>query len=371
MRQYHELLQYIISHGQRKEQARDGMPSTLSIFGYQSRYNLSEGFPLITTKKMFWKGIVAELLWFLRGDVNIKYLDENGVRKLWHQDSFNFLTNHFFKGGNTLPGISNDLTFDEYCTIITETPRNLLPSQNGYTLGDCGYQYGKVWRSWANGEEKPIDQIAKVITGIQRNPMGRRHIVTAIDPVNDQNLALYWCHAMFQFNCRQVDLSTRVGMYVQRLKADPSADREVEILFNDNDITQKNKCDVAGIPEYYVDLHLFQRSADVVLGVGFNISSYSLLTHMVAKLCNMIPGEFVHTLSDAHIYDNHINAAQEQLARDYNKYPLPELKFSSTIDWDYIKSTLDFSKLTVDEIQLEGYQSYPAIVAPLSTGLKK
>jgi thymidylate synthase len=377
MQQYHDLLKEILELGTLKTEARAGMPYTLSIFGHQSRYDLSEGFPVLTTKKMFWKGIVAELLWFLRGDVNIKYLDENGARKMWHQDSYIFYIKKFEAGTDPInPHKARNesyspLTFEDFCKTISDTPREQLPSHNDYTLGDCGYQYGKVWRKWKKDEFSTLDQIEKVIKSIQANPMGRRHIVTAIDPVHDQDLALYWCHAMFQFNCRPLVHDARMVIYIQKLKSESATHEELETLFKDEDATAKTKMDAAGIPLYRLDLHLLQRSGDSFLGVPYNLSSYSLLTYIVAKLCNMIPGEFIHTLSDVHIYENHMEAVHEQLKRDVDKYPLPNLKFADTIDWDYIKSTLDFSRLSVEDITLDGYQSYPTIVAELSTGMKK
>jgi len=353
MEQYHNVLKKILAHGTKKQAAREGMPGTISLFGHQERFDLSKGFPILTTKKMFWKGIVAELLWFLRGDTNIKFLDEHGVRKMWHEDAYQYYVsiakngldsyNLFRKAGTEIQIMS----FEDFCKTITEFESYSLPGANyfqdgklkSFKLGDCGFQYGRVWRKWEKSPGETVDQIKNVINSLMTNPMGRRHIVTAIDPGHDQELALYWCHAMFQFNCRP--------------------------------LTAAEKGKRSDGAEYYLDLHMIQRSCDSFLGLPFNISSYSLLLLLVAKICNMVPGEYIHSFGDVHIYDNHTEAVDEILKRDYNKYQLPTVEFKDNIDWDYIKQTADFSRLLVEDLILKNYESYPKIDAVLSTGLKK
>mgnify|MGYP000225710828 FL=1 len=211
MKQYHQLLQDIKDTGTLKPAARAGMPGTISRFGYQFRHSLKDGFPAPTTKKLYWKGVVVELLWFLRGDTNIKFLDQFGVRKMWHQDAYNFYKKIALENENrneiyrdNQDGTFSLFTFDEFCEIIKNKDREDLPKIEHYTLGDCGYQYGKIWRRWEtidywmNGSRPmPVhtitDQIKTVLTGLKETPEGRRHILTAIDPAHDTRLALYWC----------------------------------------------------------------------------------------------------------------------------------------------------------------------------------
>lgn len=384
MNQYHELLKAIKERGSYKEAAREGMPGSLSLFGYQSRYDLTDSFPILTTKKMFWKGIVAELLWFLRGDTNIKYLDEQGVTKMWHEDAYNFYRTNFKNRvifGNdaqvAMKQAEEPMTFEQFCQLIRETKREDLPKVDvhggQYTFGDCGYQYGKVWRAWPTGKSlvighngthnewgfEIVDQIANVIKSIKSGPYGRRHLVTAIDPAHDKELALYWCHAMFQFNCRKISRAHRLSMVEMGKDAIPEYDYPDQQLDN------------MGVPKYYLDCQLYQRSCDVLLGVPFNISSYALLTCVIAKAVNMVPGEFIHTYGDVHIYDNHMDAVNEQLERDPFKYKLPKLELTG--DWSKIGETADFSHLTVDNFKLVGYESYPKLESDttLSTGMKK
>jgi len=396
MKQYHELLIAVKERGTYKEAAREGMPGTTSLFGYQSRYDLREGFPIVTTKKMFWKGIVAELLWFLRGDTNIKYLDEQGVTKMWHEDAYNFYLTNFknrvIYGTDAevkMKQAEEPMSFEAFCQLIRETPRAELPTVDvhggKYTFGDCGFQYGKVWRAWPTGKSlvighngnhnewgyEIVDQIRNIVNSIKSGPYGRRHLVTAIDPAHDKELALYWCHALFQFNCRKISLSQRVY--------DAGLAERFPILAGEAIKEAEKAVDDLNVPKYYLDCQLYQRSCDVLLGVPFNISSYALLTHVIAKVVNMVPGEFIHTYGDVHIYDNHMDAVNEQLERDYNKYKLPHLHISDKVDpnkapsWDHIRQTLDFSSLTVSDFTLIGYESYPKLESDtsLSTGMKK
>lgn len=263
MKQYQELLQYVLDHGTRKED-RTGT-GTLSVFGYQSRFNLADGFPLVTTKKVHLRSIIHELLWFLKGETNIQYLKDNKV-SIW----------------------------DEWA------------DENG----DLGPVYGKQWRSWQTPDGRQIDQIKQIIEQIKTNPDSRRHLVIAFNPADVENMALPPCHAFFQFYVANGRLSCQ----------------------------------------------LYQRSADLFLGVPFNISSYALLTHMVAQVCDLEPGEFIHTLGDAHIYLNHIEQTKLQLSR--KPLPLPKLKLNPAI-----KNIFDFK---FEDIEIVNYESHPAIKAEVS-----
>jgi thymidylate synthase len=263
MRQYHELLERVLREGAPKAD-RTGT-GTLSVFGHQMRFDLGEGFPLLTTKKLHTRSIFHELLWFLAGDTNIAYLKENGVT-IW----------------------------DEWAD----------------EAGDLGPVYGHQWRSWPTPEGGVIDQIAQVVSDIRRNPDSRRLIVTAWNPADVPKMALPPCHLLFQFYVADGRLSCQ----------------------------------------------LYQRSADVFLGVPFNIASYALLTHMVAQVTGLKPGDFVHTLGDTHLYVNHLEQAHLQLSR--SPRPLPALKLNPDVT--------DLFAFRFEDIAIEGYDPAPAIKAPVA-----
>lgn len=395
MKQYLKLLKDIQEDGTYKAAARENMPGTKSLFGAQLRFDLQEGFPLLTTKKMFWKGVVVELLWFLRGDTNIKYLVDNGVN-IWNEDAYNYYLKQC-KDIQLLPNYKGQklyqkYTFEEFVDTIKSYDENTLkviskdiPIESSYTLGDCGFQYGKVWREWEGGlnfnkkneddeDWIKIDQIKNVIESIKNNPTSRRHIVTAIDPSNDSDLALYWCHAMFQFNCRPLTYDERLSQYMRGNNTYNPTNEEIAISAGKNKGIEgeMEHMDLAGVPKYYLDCQLYQRSADVFLGVPFNIASYALLTEMIAKICNMVPGEYIHTFGDVHIYDNHKDAVKEQLSREPSELPklklnndmIPPLKEGQEVE-------LYFEDFEMSDFKIEGYSPQPAIKAELSTGMKK
>ena len=263
MKQYLDLMQKVLNEGQKKSD-RTGT-GTLSIFGHQMEFDLSDGFPLVTTKKVHLKSIVHELIWFLQGSTNISYLKENGV-SIW----------------------------DEWAD----------------EKGDLGPVYGAQWRSWPDGNNGTIDQIQNLIQGIKINPDSRRHIVSAWNPALVDEMALPPCHSLFQFYVANEKLSCQ----------------------------------------------LYQRSADIFLGVPFNIASYALLTHMVAHVCNLKAGKFVHTFGDAHLYLNHLDQAKLQLSRDTKI--LPQLKLNSEV-----KNIFDFK---FEDIEIVNYESHPSISAPIA-----
>ena len=263
MKAYLDLLKHIMENGSLKSD-RTGT-GTKSVFGYQMRFSLEEGFPVLTTKKLHLRSIIHELLWFINGDTNIKYLNENGVT-IW----------------------------DEWAD----------------TSGNLGPVYGHQWRSWESSDGRTIDQLSNLIEGIKTNPDSRRHIISAWNPGDIEKMALPPCHAMFQFYVANGRLSCQ----------------------------------------------LYQRSADVFLGVPFNIASYALFTMMVAQVCDLKPGDFVHTFGDAHIYTNHFEQAALQLTRQTR--PLPIMKINPAV-----KSIFDFK---YDDFTLEGYDPHPAIKAPIA-----
>lgn len=296
MKQYLELLDKICREGVvRGDRTGTG---TKGIFGYQMRFDLRDGFPLVTTKRLFLKGVIYELLWFLRGDTNIKYLVDNGVH-IWDSDAFRYYNELCVRHG-VLP-VDKD-TF--LAAAGVESPIE------GYRFGDLNNVYGYQWRSWPTGDGGAIDQIKRVIETIKHNPNSRRMIVSAWNVADVDSMALPPCHTMFQFFVAEGKLSCQ----------------------------------------------LYQRSGDTFLGVPFNIASYALLTMMIAKECGLEPGEFVHTLGDAHLYLNHLEQAEEQLSREPRALPTMILN-------PEVESIFDY---TYDDFTLVGYDPHPAIKAPLS-----
>ena len=275
MRQYLDLLDKICREGVVRDD-RTGT-GTKGIFGYQMRFDLSEGFPLLTTKRVFLKGVIHELLWFLKGDTNIKYLVDNGVH-IWDSDAFRYYNELCVKHG-VLP-------------VDMETFLGALGVDSpidGYKFGDLNHVYGYQWRSWPKANGESIDQIKEVIETIKKNPSSRRMIVSAWNVADVGSMALPPCHTMFQFFVADGKLSCQ----------------------------------------------LYQRSGDVFLGVPFNIASYALLTMMIAKECGLQVGEFIHTLGDAHLYLNHLEQAAEQLSRDTRPLPRMTLKGDNKSIFDY------------------------------------
>ena len=285
MKQYHDLLRRITSEGIVKGD-RTGT-GTRSVFGHQMRFNLADGFPLLTTKKVFLKGIIHELLWFLAGDTNIKYLVDNGVH-IWDNDAY-----RYYKELCAERGIE-PISMDEFLAASsTATPSPI----DGYAYGDLNHVYGYQWRSWPKPDGSSIDQIRQVIDTIKTNPNSRRMIVSAWNVAEVEDMALPPCHVLFQFYVAEGRLSCQ----------------------------------------------LYQRSADTFLGVPFNIASYALLTMMIAQECGLEAGEFVHTLGDTHLYLNHMEQVAEQLSREPRALPRMRLNpdVKSVFDFRYEDITLE------------------------------
>jgi len=392
MQQYIDLLKAIIKDGTYKAPAREGMPGTWSLFGYQFRHTLDKGFPLLTTKKMFWKGVVIELLWFLKGDTNIKYLIDNGVN-IWNEDAYNYYVKiqqnwlkrkHLNSPENLL--LKKPLSFEDFLTAVKTWKDSDNPLfDQGYCYGDLPNQYGETWRRWEYVERAgelglgivsgiPLikDQIVDLIKGLKETPMSRRHVVTSINPTVEP--ALYWCHAMFQFNCREIKYFEGDGVcYGEQ-------DKFYRWVIEDNGQNEWYWVPISATswdeieekyPKYYLDCSLYQRSADAVLGVPFNIASYALLTHIIATICDMLPGDFIHSFGDVHIYANHKDAVKEQLSR--NPLPPPMLSISGGAQYDLKHLSLDqaLERISHEDFQVYGYNPLPAIKAELSTGMIK
>ena len=291
MKQYLDLLQHVLDHGtERLDRTGTG---TLGVFGYQMRFDLGEGFPLLTTKKLHLRSIIYEL-WFLRGETNIKYLKDNGV-SIW----------------------------DEWA------------DENG----DLGPVYGSQWRSWPDGHGGTIDQIANVVREIKENPYSRRLMVTAWNPAEIQDMALPPCHCLFQF-------------YV----ASPPAPLQGERGADTPDISLPSPFGEGSGVRPRLSCQLYQRSADIFLGVPFNIASYALLTMMMAQVCGLEPGTFVHTFGDAHIYKNHLDQVHLQLTRDPR--PLPTMRINPAVK--------DIFGFHYEDFTLENYNPHPHIKGEVS-----
>jgi thymidylate synthase len=373
MKQYHNLLETILSKGTLKDASRDNMPKTISLFGgVKCTYDLSKGFPILTTKKISFKTIATELLWFLRGDTNIKYLVDNKCN-IWNEDAYAYyckVVKKFSKQTEEPPFtlLMDDpnenklrpLSFSEFIACIKE---NKISSYGNYTLGDCGVQYGELWRRFkgvnGDGDVVVIDQIKEVIRTLKTMPESRRHIIVAWNPCTLDDMALNACHTLVQFNCRKVSIEERSEIATNLLG---NYDTSTNVDYMHKWFDKYN------IPKYHLDCEMYQRSADSFLGVPYNISSYALLTEMLCKIENMIPGQFIHSFGDAHIYENHVTQVKEILSRDTEKYSLPKLVLNNEINWQQ-----DFDELLKEDnlFSLENYQSYDTIKAELSTGINK
>ncbi len=291
MRQYLDLMQHVLDNGIKKED-RTGT-GTLSVFGHQMRFDLREGFPLLTTKKVFLKGIIHELLWFLAGDTNIKYLVDNGVG-IWNE----------WPHANYLKASGDIISLEDFVARIRDD------EAFAREWGGIGPGYGYQWRSWPTPDGGHVDQIKLVAEQIKNSPDSRRMIVSAWNVAEVENMALPPCHTLFQFYVAEGRLSCQ----------------------------------------------LYQRSADIFLGVPFNIASYALLTMMMAQVCGLEPGDFVHTLGDAHIYSNHLEQTQLQLSREIQ--PLPTMRVNPAVK--------DIFSFTFEDFELVGYEPHPPIKAPVA-----
>lgn len=310
---YLDLCKLILDQGKEKDDRTN--TGTHSIFGHQIRFDLSKGFPLLTTKKVIFRLLASELLWFIKGDTNIKYLLENN-NNIWNEWAFqkwieseDYLGPDMSNFGNR---INQDEAFKEEYLKQMDYFKTQVLNDNEFAkkYGDLGFVYGKQWRNWETSRGESIDQLKDVIEAIKTNPSSRRHIVSAWNPEDIPNMALPPCHTLFQFYVNDGKLSCQ----------------------------------------------LYQRSADVFLGVPFNIASYALLTHLIAHECNLEVGDFVHTFGDAHIYANHVEQVKTQLSREVRE--MPTLKINKEK-----QSIFDFE---MEDFEIINYNPHPIIKAPIA-----
>lgn len=355
--QYLDLLTHILEKGTRKDD-RTGT-GTLSVFGHQLRHDMSDGFPLLTTKEMYFKGIVTELLWFLRGETNIKYLLDNNCN-IWNGDCYM----NFKKKVSCYNEIDHQVHIDD---PVTNSVRILnqqefidkikTDEKFAKEWGDLGKVYGYQWRNWGTDN---IDQITNVLNEIKINPDSRRLMVTAWNPSDLKDQVLPPCHFEYQFYTRLLSHEERITYYFNQFQPNRYVFEDFESSTEEQQIFHMDSLDV---PVRSLSLMFNMRSTDVPLGWGFNIASYSLLLTIFAKLLNMEVGEVVSTLGDAHIYLNQIEPIKEQIKR--KPLPLPTIEFSERVDF---KNGIDVFLDTCrpQDIKLINYKSHPKIFIPLS-----
>jgi len=374
MKEYQDLLQKILDEGIEKESGRENIPNTFGIEYGVIEMDLQKGFPLLTTKKMPFKMIVHELLWFLRGETNIKYLVDNGVN-IWNGDGYRWYQKFAEDNGgiemNDILRDNGDQTLsmfqhDEFVEMVKITPKEDLPvykfteeyvEKHGgiteYRLGDLGKVYGHQWRN-QNG----VDQIKDVVEGLKKNPYSRYHIIDGWNKAEFSEMALPPCHLLYQFIVKPISVEDRWDMFRNMEWDKPINQTSIE------DSELHRICDEYHVPRFYLNLNMYQRSCDTFLGVPFNIASMSLLLGIIAKSANMIPCMSRWIGGDVHLYMDHIDVVKEQIGRD----PKP---LSCVIIEKEINTLEDILLLTSKDFTLIAYESHDRLKGELFTGYKK
>ena len=385
--QYLNLLQDILDNGNKKSD-RTGT-GTLSVFGRQIRHQMKEGFPLLTTKKMAWKGIVHELIWFLRGETNIKYLVDNDCH-IWDGDAYkNYLKfekesfDRWIKSNSEIVAKFSPMTKEQFSERIKTDPKF------AEEYGELGPIYGKQWRNWQGYDQGfgvgwdtvcsleyggsvdtqgGIDQISQILDLLKNNPDSRRIIVSAWNPGELDKMVLPPCHYSFQLYTRELKLTERLALAYKKLMSGHTVAIEMQkdgpimnFGFNPMDYATHESIEPLNIPKRAVSLMWNQRSVDTFLGLPFNIASYGLLLEIIAKECNMMPDELIGNLGDTHIYMNHLDQVKEQLKRDTYKLPQLDIKLHFENSPSFVPE-----HWLVDDFQITNYKSHPSIKAPLS-----
>ena len=347
---YLNLLEDVLFNGVEKND-RTGT-GTISVFGRQVRHDMKQGFPLLTTKKMYWKGIVTELLWFLRGDTNIKYLVDNGCN-IWNGDAFK----NYINQTNEYKGVWPD-TIEEFINRVK------TDDEFANKWGELGPIYGQQWRDWeyyCGGGDCNIDQISNLIEQLKTNPDSRRLMVNAWNVGEIEQMTLPPCHYGFQVWTRELSLEERFNMYKPEGRFSFFQEQYPGTHKRNN---PDELLDAFNIPKREISLMWNQRSEDTFLGLPFNIASYGLLLEIIANEVNMIPGELVGNLGDVHLYKNHIDQAREQLTRE--PLPLSKLIINNEF-WNPDQGTIEqINYITPDDFYIKDYQSHSTIKAPLS-----
>ena len=346
MKAYLELLQNILDNGVEKESGRENMPNTFGISSGNIKMDMKDGFPLLTTKKMFLKGIITELLWILKGDTNIKYLVDNGVN-IWSSDAYRWYLKWWDESGVEQGGLRK-MSIEEFILQIKQSSNPSYPwiaGEREYVIGDLGKVYGYQWRN-QNG----VDQVKDVLDGLKNNPYSRYHIIDGWNKQDFKFMALPPCHLLYQFIVRPLSHEKRSDW----------ASWHFDNLKNWSDV----EMDEEYVPKFYLDLNMYQRSCDACCGIPFNLASMSLLLMIFAKASNMIPSISNWIGGDTHIYLPHIETAKEQIKRI--PLSLPNIRIKKDL-----KSLEDILNLSISDFELTDYHSYDKIVYKLFTGLKK
>jgi thymidylate synthase len=360
-KEYQMLLEYILGNGvEKKDRTGTG---TLSVFGWQIRHKMSDGFPLLTTKKMAWKTMVTELLWFLRGDTNIKFLVDNNCH-IWDGDAYKNYCNAY-------PDVEKTFQYEgsniEVRKMTQEEFIEQIKTDDKFAKqwGELGPIYGKQWRKWQGWMQYKnedgrtgfgslwYDQILRLIADLERNPDSRRLMVNAWNVAEIDQMTLPPCHYGFQVYTRELSLEERINWW----NKDVEEGNYRSLIYDEIELNENN------VPTRAISLMWNQRSVDTFLGLPFNIASYGLLLLMLAKRVNMVPDELIGNLGDTHLYSNHLEQAKEQISREGFELPQVELDFEYTYFDGYIT---EFNKIDRNSIKLVNYKSHPAIKAPLS-----